>query len=87
MHAEGEGERTTETQQVVARVWREILEIDEVGISDNFFDLGGDSLRALLVVSRLERDGWKVLPSEVLEAETLGETAAALRPAGRERAG
>jgi acyl carrier protein len=52
----------SEVEQRIAAVWQEILGIEEVGIEDNFFDLGGDSLVALQLSSRL-RDAFGVEPS------------------------
>jgi polyketide synthase PksJ len=52
----------SEVEQTIAAVWQEILGIEEVGIEDNFFDLGGDSLIALQLSSRL-RDAFQVEPS------------------------
>ena len=47
-------------QQQVAAVWQDILGVDQVGIDENFFDLGGDSLRIIQVQQKLsavlERD-------------------------------
>jgi acyl carrier protein len=43
----------TEMEVMVAQVWREILGLDQVGKHDNFFALGGDSLRATQVMVRL----------------------------------
>jgi len=43
----------TPTEEIVAGVWSQVLEIEEVGIHDNFFDLGGHSLLATQVISRL----------------------------------
>ena len=38
---------------MIARIWAELLRRDRVGVEDNFFDLGGDSLLATQVVSRV----------------------------------
>ncbi|NNL78724.1 MAG: acyltransferase domain-containing protein, partial [Desulfobacterales bacterium] len=46
----------TEIEKKLARVWRQILKLDKVGIDDNFFELGGDSLMGLKTVSRLHSD-------------------------------
>src|SRR5262249_49855683 len=39
---------------VVTHVWREVLQRGDIGPEENFFDLGGDSLKALEVISRLQ---------------------------------
>jgi amino acid adenylation domain-containing protein len=43
----------TPVEQVLAGVWNEVLGRDRIGVLDNFFDLGGHSLRAAKVVSRI----------------------------------
>lgn len=43
----------TETQMIVARIWRDVLRLDKVGIHDNFFELGGDSMSIVDVATRL----------------------------------
>ena len=40
----------------LARIWSEVLGTSRVGVFDNFFDLGGQSLLATRVVSRIQRD-------------------------------
>jgi acyl carrier protein len=44
--------RTT-LQEVLLAVWAEILNIEKIGIEDDFFELGGDSVLAMQIVSRL----------------------------------
>ena len=43
----------TDLERRVSAIWRELLKADRVGIHDDFFELGGDSLAAMQVVSRL----------------------------------
>ncbi len=45
---------STETQRFIASVWREVLHLDDVGIHDNFFDLGGHSLLTAQVHQKLQ---------------------------------
>jgi acyl carrier protein len=45
----------TETEQIIAGIWQEVLGIRRVGIHDTFFDLGGHSLLATQVVSRMKQ--------------------------------
>jgi acyl transferase domain-containing protein/acyl carrier protein len=44
-----------ETERNLAEIWQEILGIEQVGVFDNFFDLGGDSLLASQLITRLEK--------------------------------
>jgi acyl carrier protein len=48
-----------ENEQAVAEIWQELLGIQRIGIYDNYFELGGDSLLAAQVISRL-RDNLEV---------------------------
>jgi aryl carrier-like protein len=48
----------TETEKVMAGIWAEVLGVDEVGVDENFFDLGGNSLLLLAVVTRARARGF-----------------------------
>jgi amino acid adenylation domain-containing protein len=43
----------SELERTIAQVWRDVLRLDEVGVDDNFFDLGGHSLLLVQVQTRL----------------------------------
>jgi acyl carrier protein len=43
----------TPLEQLVGRVWQEVLGLTTVSVTDNFFDLGGHSLKAAQVTARL----------------------------------
>jgi acyl transferase domain-containing protein len=45
-----------ETERALATIWCEQLGIEEVGVNDNFFDLGGNSLVGLSVIGRIRRE-------------------------------
>jgi acyl carrier protein len=46
---------TTETERQIASIWRELLRIEEFGVDQHFFDIGGHSLLALDSIYRLEK--------------------------------
>jgi amino acid adenylation domain-containing protein len=46
----------TETELAIAAVWKDVLSIDEIGVNDNFFALGGHSLLGMQVLSRLRQE-------------------------------
>ncbi|MCO5991721.1 amino acid adenylation domain-containing protein, partial [Actinoallomurus spadix] len=65
----------TEYEERVAAVWAEVLEVDQVGVEDGFFDLGGDSIRAVAVVGALREAGFEVTVRDVFEHRTVAELA------------
>ncbi|MEP7311421.1 MAG: amino acid adenylation domain-containing protein [Pseudomonadota bacterium] len=66
----------TGTEQLLAEVWRSVLQTGDIGAHDNFFDLGGHSLLTLRVVAELEsRMGWRMDP-RTLFFQTLRQIAA-----------
>lgn len=44
-----------DTENILVEIWQEVLEIKNIGINDNFFALGGDSIKAIQVLARLQR--------------------------------
>ncbi len=55
-----------ETHRILAELMADVLKIDKVGIHDNFFTLGGDSLLAALLFSQIEDKFGKKLPLATL---------------------
>ncbi len=45
-----------ETEQALAGIWQELLSVERAGVHDNFFDLGGHSLKALQVISFIRKE-------------------------------
>jgi len=79
--ASGEMLSLNDYEQRVAAVWQRILGIDEVGIDDNFFDLGGNSLIALQLVSRLKKElKTQISVLALFEAPTVRAMTQLLRP-------
>ncbi|HEX7183172.1 MAG TPA: amino acid adenylation domain-containing protein, partial [Thermoanaerobaculia bacterium] len=63
-------------EQIVAGLWAELLRVPRVGIEDNFFDLGGDSIRAVRLVSRVnERLSADLKVQDVFKYQTVGALA------------
>lgn len=69
----------------IAEIWRQVLGLSEVGLYENFFDLGGNSLIGLQVISKLKRAFDKPIPAVALyEAPTVSALARYLLPAESE---
>ena len=57
----------SETEIDLAEIWKRLLELEEVGLADNFFDLGGHSLLSLRVIYEIENTfGVKLNPRELV---------------------
>ncbi|WP_336111665.1 amino acid adenylation domain-containing protein [Streptomyces sp. PTD9-10] len=65
-------------ERAMAAVWAEVLGLDTVGVHDNFFDLGGDSLRAVALVGALRAAGWETSVRDVFEHRTVARLRAAV---------
>jgi amino acid adenylation domain-containing protein len=46
----------TETQRKVAAIWGEVLKVEQLGLEDDYFDLGGNSLNGTQLITRLEKE-------------------------------
>jgi acyl carrier protein len=69
----------SELQWSLAAIWTEVLAIDKVGIRDSFFDLGGNSLLASLVLSRLPEQWQAEISMQALfEKPTIADLAAVI---------
>ncbi|KOV96729.1 non-ribosomal peptide synthetase [Streptomyces sp. NRRL B-3648] len=67
----------TETERVLAGIWAELLGVERVGVDDNFFTLGGDSILSIQVVSRARAAGLTLTPRDLFRHPTVAELAAA----------
>lgn len=66
----------SETEKRLARIWQQILGVEDIGLHDNFFELGGHSLMATQIISRVQAAYEVEIPVRVIfEAPTLAELA------------
>jgi len=63
-------------EEALVTIWQEVLGIDQVGVFDNFFDLGGHSLSSIQVISKVEQKIGIRLEFGDLLYQTLGQVAA-----------
>lgn len=63
-----------EAEQILARVWKEVLGVEQVGIHDNFFELGGDSIKVAVLVTKLQNH-FKVSINQIYENQTIAQLA------------
>jgi natural product biosynthesis luciferase-like monooxygenase protein len=64
-----------DAEQQIADVWRRVLGIDEVGVHDNFFEIGGDSVQAIQIIAQVNQLGYQLTPQQLFQHQTIAELA------------
>ncbi len=78
--------RTT-TEETVAKIWRDVLKKDRIGVTDSFLDLGGHSLLAIRVLGRINKElGVRLALRSLFETPTIEKIAAIIDTELRQRA-
>src|SRR6266508_1786966 len=69
----------TDTERWLANTWQDLLGVDQISATDNFFDLGGNSLHVTQLVARIrDHDGTDLHPRQVFTNPVLGHLATRL---------
>ncbi|WP_416233567.1 amino acid adenylation domain-containing protein [Cronbergia sp. UHCC 0137] len=64
----------------LVEVWSSVLKLSQVGIYDNFFALGGDSILAIQVISKVNQVGLQLTPKQLFQYQTIAELASVVSP-------
>ncbi|HVG08476.1 MAG TPA: amino acid adenylation domain-containing protein [Thermoanaerobaculia bacterium] len=62
-------------EEILAAVWAEVLKLDRVGIHDNFFSLGGDSILVIQAATRSRKRGVSFTPRQLFQNQTIAQLA------------
>ena len=65
----------TPQEEMLAGLFRDLLGREQVGIDDNFFDLGGDSFTSIQLVSRARKMGLVLVPKDLFRYQTIADLA------------
>ena len=68
----------TATEKALASIWATVLGLDRIGRHDNYFDLGGDSIRSIRIISKAKKTGLELSPTDIFRHQTLGALARAV---------
>src|SRR5699024_9515139 len=69
-------EAKEETEKILAETFEEVLGIKAVGLEDSFFELGGDSIKAIQVSSIMREKGYSLNIKDIMELQTVGRICA-----------
>ncbi|MEU6432601.1 amino acid adenylation domain-containing protein, partial [Microbispora sp. NPDC046973] len=65
----------TPVETSLAEIWADLLNVERVGVEDNFFDLGGDSIVSIQAVARARALGMHFTPAQLFEHQTIAALA------------
>ncbi|GHG76874.1 non-ribosomal peptide synthetase/type I polyketide synthase [Comamonas sp. JC664] len=66
----------SEVETTLVSLWREVLGVERVGIHDDFFELGGDSILGLQIITRARAQGIELSPKQLFQNPTIARLAA-----------
>ena len=72
----------TEVEKTLAQIWGEVLQIERVGLTDDLFALGADSIHLFKIVARANRQGIALAAKELFKHRTIAQLANHLEPEG-----
>ncbi|HLX07815.1 MAG TPA: amino acid adenylation domain-containing protein, partial [Thermoanaerobaculia bacterium] len=72
----------TAAEAALAAIWAQVLGVEQVGVHDNFFALGGDSILSVQVAARARQAGLHLSIGDLFRHQTVAELAARAAPAG-----
>lgn len=75
----------SDAQAILLALWREMLGNEAIGLQQDFFQAGGDSILAIQMIARLRQAGWLAKANELYEKPVLSQFAACLLPVGASR--
>ncbi|MHC5760523.1 amino acid adenylation domain-containing protein [Nostoc sp.] len=62
-------------EETLAQIWAEVLRVEQVGIHDNFFKLGGDSILSIQIISRAKQAGLQLTLKQLFAHQAIAELA------------
>ncbi|NRF85517.1 amino acid adenylation domain-containing protein, partial [Burkholderia gladioli] len=81
--APAEGSRAeprNEAERLLLSWWQAVLKREDLGIDDDFFAVGGDSILSLQLIAKARAQGWLLSPRQVFEQPSVARLAAVMRP-------
>jgi amino acid adenylation domain-containing protein/non-ribosomal peptide synthase protein (TIGR01720 family) len=66
---------STPIEKALAEIWAQVLGLDRVGIHDNFFEIGGDSIQSMRIVAKARQAGLSLQPALLFQYPTIADLA------------
>lgn len=72
-HSTGDSTPRNRIEEILSTIWSEVLELRRIGIHDNFFAAGGDSIKAIQAATRMEKYNLRLEVKHLFQYQTIGE--------------
>ncbi|MFO0758291.1 MAG: non-ribosomal peptide synthase/polyketide synthase [Byssovorax sp.] len=70
-------------EETLAAIWAAVLRVPHVGVNDNFFEIGGDSILSIQIVVKAQQAGLTLTPRQLFQHQTIAELARVVERRGR----
>jgi amino acid adenylation domain-containing protein/non-ribosomal peptide synthase protein (TIGR01720 family) len=67
---------STVVEETLVKLWSTVLGVESIGVHDNFFKLGGDSILGIQIIARANQSGVRLTPKQLFQFQTIAELAA-----------
>jgi iturin family lipopeptide synthetase B len=75
---------TSTVEKKLVEIWKDVLGRDKIGIDDNFFEKGGDSIKTILIAARMKEAGYRVEIKDIFSSPTIATLAPLIKKLGRD---
>jgi amino acid adenylation domain-containing protein/non-ribosomal peptide synthase protein (TIGR01720 family) len=72
-----------EIEKKLVEIWEKVLDKTNIGINENFFMVGGDSIKAIQIVSKMNKQGYKIETKDIFDSPIISDLALKVKPLER----
>jgi non-ribosomal peptide synthase protein (TIGR01720 family) len=65
----------TPVEELLVEIWTVVLGVEQIGVLDNFFHVGGDSILSIQVIAQAAQHGLRIIPRQIFQYPTIAELA------------
>ena len=65
----------SDIEKRLVQLWQDILELPNIGVNDNFFEIGGDSILSIQITAKARKQGIKINSNQIFEHQSIAELA------------
>lgn len=65
-------------EEILVRIWSEVLSVEKVGVNDNFFELGGDSIISIQIIFKAAKEGLRITTKQMFQFQTIADLASVI---------